>query len=421
MSLPESVTRDLEVVDRALTGAAVDPADAELAELALLLAAARPEPSAEAAARLDARVGTRLALITRPSPDRPARRGRGGRAWVLRPAFGAGLGLCVALMALVLVVGHGGGSSSGASGSGAAATSGPVHAGSSAAAGSFAVNAPSHAGPAAPPALGGPTLTAPGPLASAPGASADSAPAVPSAPAGPAVPLPQLNGRRVIHSDQLTLATSADQIATVAQELFDVVGSERGIVKTSQVSSGSGAYASFVLSIPTANLSTTLARLGQLRGARIISSSASTTDVNSAYLDDQRALADARALRSSLLRQLAAATTTAAITSLQTQIHDAEQSIARQEGNLNRLNSAISFTTVSVQINPGSVPGPRPARQRSGLAAAWHTALDVLGTMAAVALVALAVLVPLGLVLGLAGWVWTLARRRAREHALDAA
>ena len=46
-------------------------------------------------------------------------------------------------------------------------------------------------------------------------------------------------------------------------------------------------------------------------------------------------------------------------------------------------------------------------------------AVDVLRTVAGVLLVALAVLVPLGLIAALVGWIVARVRRRRRERALD--
>ncbi len=330
MPLPEETRLELAAIDAALAGDAVDPQYAELAELALLLADAKPELSPGGAAALDLRMA---ALGPEPRPRREAR-----RRWFLRPACGAGLALALVVALLVFVIPHGGGSSS-SSGyvNGAASSSGGASSSASSSSGSVSS---SSAGRSAAPA---------------------------SAP-----PTPRSNGRRIVQTAQLSLRATNARIATVAQELFDVVGSERGIVKHSQISTGTSGYASFTLSIPTANLSATLNRLTELRYAQVASSSASSTDVNNQYLDDQRKLADATALRRSLLTQLAAATTTGAIDSLKHRITDAESTIATDEASVNRLQGQISLSAVSVTISAGDPVNPSSPQRRRTTASPWR-------------------------------------------------
>src|SRR5207302_1530426 len=97
----------------------------------------------------------------------------------------------------------------------------------------------------------------------------------------------------------------------------------------------------------------------------------STQDVNGQYLYDVRKLGDDRALRSSLLKQLAKATTTQQIDSLTAQIHDAEASIRSDESTLRNLNHQIGFSQIDVSINAVQLPvvawrGEGGARPRCG-------------------------------------------------------
>src|SRR5918997_596465 len=91
MTGPEAA--ELEVVDAVLAGRAVAPEHAELAELALLLRAERPEPAPAFAAQLDRRAAAGF-------PRRSRRRIGGG---ALPPAGGLVATAClVALVVLVL-------------------------------------------------------------------------------------------------------------------------------------------------------------------------------------------------------------------------------------------------------------------------------------------------------------------------------
>ena len=201
-----------------------------------------------------------------------------------------------------------------------------------------------------------------------------------------------------------------------------MVGRQNGIVSNSNVTSGTtSGYAQFELSIPSGSLPQTMAALSTLQYAHVASRTDTTQDVNDQYQADVRALADARALRTSLLKQLANATTQTQIDSLNARIHDAEASISSDEATLRRLSHQVSFSQVTLTINAGSTPvGASPGGGGFGFGKAAHDAGRVLTVAAGVALIVLAALVPLALIAALAWWIATLVRRRRREQALDA-
>jgi len=158
-----------------------------------------------------------------------------------------------------------------------------------------------------------------------------------------------------------------------------------------------------------------------LNYAQVVSRTDSSQDITDTYNAAQRALADARALRTSLLKQLANATTTEQINSLNAQIHDAEASISSDQATLNRLNHQVSFSQLALEVNARSVPAPVSHGSGFGIGHALHVAGRVLTVAAAVSLIALAALVPIALLAALVWWVGSALRRRRREQALDAA
>jgi uncharacterized protein DUF4349 len=90
--------------------------------------------------------------------------------------------------------------------------------------------------------------------------------------------------------------------------------------------------------------------------------------------------------------------------------------IDRAQAELRRLNQRVSYSAVSLAIEPGS---GGPAGGGWTLGDAVDDALGVLRTLLGAALVALAVLVPAGI---LAGFGWLAYRgwlRRRRESALE--
>jgi hypothetical protein len=376
----------LAALDAALGGEPVDPAHAELAELALLVAAERPAPDRSFSTALDERVGRRFARApATASPRRPRRR------WVWAPA--AGLAAAVAV-AVVIVAGGGGG-----------------HA------------APLRAASAPNQALKAPEAASAGSSAGSSAARQLSARAtVPSPPQlGPALQLPP-NGRKLVQAAQLSLSTSPGHVDTVAQEIFDVVGQAKGVVDNSSVTAGgSGGYAQFQLSIPSGSLPQAMAALSAVRYARVASRTDTTQDVNDRYAADVRQLADARALRTALLKQLANATTQAQIDSLTARIHDTDASISSDEATLRRLNRQVDYSQVTLTVNAGTAPVP--VTHGGGgftLGKAARDAGRVLTVAAGVALIAAAALVPLVLFGALGLWIAAAVRRRRREQALDA-
>lgn len=383
--LDPEVMASLDAIDSVLAGEPVDPRYADLAELALLVAAERPEPGTAFATLLDERVERRFAAA-RPAARKP---GRSRRRWLWGPAAGVSI---AAVVAVLVVVSPG--------------TSVPRRSAAHAIALSSSAAAPAANGTKQ--ALGSATTFGQAGSVASP----------------PAVLQPPATGRKLIQGGQLALTTSPSRIETVAQEVFNVVGQERGIVNRSTVTAtgGPGGYAEFELSIPSGVLAQTMAALSTLPYAHVTSRTDNSQDVTNRYNGDVTALADGRALRTSLLKQLANATTQAQIDSLTARLHDAEASISSDLATLRGLNNQINYSQVTVTINGGPLPvTPQSGSGGFTLHQAAHDAGRVLTVAAGAALIAAAALLPLAM-LGALGW-WGVAaiRRRRREHALDMA
>jgi hypothetical protein len=241
----------------------------------------------------------------------------------------------------------------------------------------------------------------------------------------PAGLIPFSNGRKIVQSAQLALTTAPAHVDDVAQEIFNVVGGVHGIVNRSNVTATGGpdGYAHFELSLPSASLPDAMGRLSRLRYASVASRTDSTQDVNGSFVSAERRLADAQALRTALLKQLAGATTANQIASLHAQIGDAENTIAQAQADLRSLGHRVNFSSVSVTV---AVSQPTPVANSHGtsgftLHRALHDAGRVLTVAAGVALITLAVLLPVALVGLLGWWIAVTLRRRRREQALDLA
>lgn len=381
------ILAELQALDATLAGEPVDPGHAELAELALLLRAERPQIPPAVAASLDRRVEKRF-MAPQAARGRP-------RRW-FAPASGLATAAVAGVVAVV-VLGSGGGSRPRVSetfGSTTVASQGRPNVSSSS--GGAASSAVAHA----------PELF----KSAGPSRSLSLA------------PHPPANGRRIIQSADLQLTAPANRIDTVAQEVFDVVGRENGVVRSSNVTSGFGGLATFELNVPSSNLTATMTQLSRLRYAAVSSRTDSTQDVNSRYISAGRQLGDDRALRTALLKQLSGATTQTQIDSVKAQLHDAELAIARDLAALRSLNYRIAYSQVQVTISAGrpAVPGHHSGGGFT-LGKALHDARQVLIVAAGVALITLAAMVPVALLVALGAWIWWVIRRRRREQALEPA
>lgn len=393
----DNETTSLEVIDATLAGEAVEPEYADLAELTLILAGQRPVPGPAFAAALDDRVARRFA---RPA-SAPARSMRW--RWVFGP--GATVAALAAIVAVLVLPGGGGSSSSSSS----ASASAPVRASAGSAAARSAAGVANGANASAK-------------HASATAQSSSSAPAAPQTLSLTPALVPSTTGRQIVQSAQLSLSTKPSNVDSVAQQVFNVIAAQNGVVKSSQVTAANNAngYAQFELSVPSANLGQTMAALSRLHGASVISRTDSTHDITQQVGGVGMRLADARALHTALVRKLAAATTTAEIDSLNAQIGAVEARIARLESSLRSLHRQVSFSGISLTVNAAMAPGHPVAGGGSfTLGKAAHDAGRVLVIAAGVALITLAVLVPLGMVVAVALWVAFAIRRRRREQALD--
>jgi Domain of unknown function (DUF4349) len=379
--LDPEVVASLEVIDATLAGEPVAPLHAELAELSLLLADERPAIDPAFAHTLDERVRARF-------PDRKDRRPASGGwlrrrwAWVASGAVAA-----AAVAVIVVLVASSGGRNT------VFTDALKPSAGSSSSESSAASTAASSAGSSA---------------------------------ASSAAPLPgPSTGHKLIQSAQLALTTPPDHVDDVAQEVFDVVGQQNGFVVRSSVTQTGDAdgSASLQLSVPSASLPETMAKLSGLRYARVSSRTDNSQDVNNQYGQATRRLADARALHTALLKQFAGATTTEQVDSLHAQIRDSERAISRDESSLAALKHRIAYSSVSLTITARPRPAGTPTHHGGGftLGRAARDAGHMLTVAAGVALIGLAALIPVALVVGLAWLLAGLFTHRRRERALDLA
>jgi len=374
--LDPAVAAELEALEAALAG---DPAaEPELAALVRDVRADAPAMAPGFRARLDERV-------ERGFERAPRRRLQSLRPMI--PALSVAGCVLAALVAVVLSAGGGSSDDAGSAGAGRAAAPAQTESADSAKSGGGSASGSAGGGSSSAPALAAPA---------------------PSAPA---------RQRRVERSTRLELTTTDVQAAS--DGVVRATQATGGFVQSSQVATGDGrSTASFVLRVPTSRLDDALARLSKLGHVRSLQQSAD--DITNVYNGASTRLAEARATRRGLLRALSKATTAQEVSSLRARIADNRRALQRYQRELNAVRNRANYATIGLELTGvarkhAAVPGG--GSWTPGDAA--HDAVRVLEVSAGVALIALAVLVPLTLVGAAGGFAAVAVRRRRREAALS--
>ena len=257
------------------------------------------------------------------------------------------------------------------------------------------------------------TRAVPPAASAAPSATALGSPVPPAR-----VPADGSVARSVERGASLRLATSPARLDEVAQGVVQTTDGVGGFVRNSAVDSrpGRGGGASFELEIPTQRLQTALARLSQLASVR--SRRESSTDVTEQVTFARNRVAARRVERTALLKQLAAAKSLEETARIRARLRSIEARLREANASRAALRRRTTYSAVAVEIIT------QRARTDTG-AAAWTPrdalgdAVRVLEVAAGVALVALAVLLPLTLLLALLWPIGHLLQRRWREQALN--
>ncbi len=385
--------------------------DARWGDLAVLLREDRPEPDPAFAHRMDKLVERGFQSW---SPPLRMQRTPWWRSLLSGPAIG--VAALVLIVALVLVLpkgddfGSGGSSSGGSAGSSGSGGGAETQAAPNAECAGGGASTADSAGSAR---SSGGTDSAGGDL------SVQSA--VPPSPGKGSPGSDSARNRKIERSASLTLATRPRDIDRVSDAIQRETRSVGGFVVTASVSASRyGGNGDFELRVPTERLDTLMGRLSQLAAVR--ERADRSHDITAEAVSARKHLTDARAERSSLLRQLEDATTLTETEAIRARLTLVSREIEAAKAGVRRVTNRANFSTVTVSLLADSSAAP-PSEDDGGAwspADAARDALRVLEVIAGVLLIGLAVLGPLAilaaLVAGSARWT----TRRRRERALDA-
>ncbi|MDQ3676019.1 MAG: DUF4349 domain-containing protein [Actinomycetota bacterium] len=378
--LDPEVVRELNAIDRALAGEAVDHDLHDLENLVRDVRASAPPMGPALTARLERELQQGFAS---PTPAGRAKRNLPGLR-VLIPAIGT---LAAALVALVLVIDPDN-----------RTDDSPVNL------------VDENAAPIGEPASKGATSA---------GARSAQAPASAAGSGQASGDVAATRERKVERRVSLVLQTGRDKVESTADDVIRTVDRFRGIVASSSISADdqAGSEAVFDLRIATSKLDAALAALSKL--GHVAERRQDLEDITAAFTSTRERLADARAERRGLLRALANAPTQAQIESLRSRLRLVRGQIASASTELSTLRRRASLSTVSVTVR-----GDGTAKDEGGgwsIGDAGGDALRALEVIAGIALIGIAVALPLALLGAVILFGSRLTRARRRENALDAA
>jgi hypothetical protein len=227
----------------------------------------------------------------------------------------------------------------------------------------------------------------------------------------------RLRHRAVERSAAVILGADPEDVADDAAKVFEAVHAHNGIVMRSSTSQGrSGeAGARFVLLIPSRELGDAMAAFSEIDTVR--SRHEATADITSSTISTAELLRESRARVESLLGQLEGAETETEQEIVEAELHRERRHAGRLAAQLTHLHRRADFSRVVLRIETGGT-------DESSGGGAWgfddalHDAGHVLTVAAAVTLIALAILGPIGLIALLAWLTHRTWIRRERRRAL---
>jgi hypothetical protein len=232
--------------------------------------------------------------------------------------------------------------------------------------------------------------------------------------------VPAAKGNRDVALEaEITLGTDPDGVQEVANKVVEVTDDHNGIIMDSKVADGEEgrAGASFSLLIPSGQIESAVADLSGI--ADLKARSQELTDITAPTSRAEDAVADSKAKIASLLGELEQTYDEDERAALEQRIRWERSDLRWAETRLNQLERRADYTPVAVRVETG---GDSVSDDESswGLSDAIDDAGKLLGIAAGVTLLALAVAIPIGIVVLIAlainrAWV-----RHSRRRALEA-
>ena len=209
--------------------------------------------------------------------------------------------------------------------------------------------------------------------------------------------------------------TTTAQVRAIALDLDGYVAS--GESRIEEHDSDRYAVGWLTIKVPTDRFDEAVSRVEQL-GERV-ASQLSSQDVTEEYVDLEGRLGYWREQEAFYQRLMAEATTIEELVTIQTRMQDVLLNIEQLEGRLRCLDSRTAFATLTVGVSevPGGPITPTEPPEPNPIAAAFDQAGEVLLATVSFIIVGTAVLIPIGILVGLAYISIRLFQRAGRRDA----
>jgi hypothetical protein len=239
----------------------------------------------------------------------------------------------------------------------------------------------------------------------------------------PSAPPPLGRERLQELSAAVTVEVPSKEIQAANDQIMVITNQVGGFVVSSNVRSTDGdtGGGSYVLRIPVENLQDGLTRLGRLGHVR--ERTQGVQDITSERNVARENLQETKAVRISLLKRIAEADTDAEIAALRAQLRSVNAQIGAFRGQLRQVERRASFAQVSLTLTAAdkdAAGADEDSDDEWTPGDAFDDAGRVLEVVAAVGVIALAVLIPLLMLVAAGVATRRMLARRGRERALDA-
>lgn len=232
------------------------------------------------------------------------------------------------------------------------------------------------------------------------------------------------SSRAVKASASLTLSTTPDRVQGITNRAITIVDQLGGFVQSSEIDQPSprSAIANLSLRIPSGKLDDGLGRISKL--ANVQSRTQQTEDLTDQREALEASVRDARADREGLRNRLEKATTDKERSRLRALLDRATRRVTQRTRQVNELGREVSYATVDLEIRgtrSGAGAAAADADDRWTPGDALGDAVRVLEVVAGVALIVLAILLPIAAI-GVLAWIAVrITTRKRRERALEGA
>ena len=174
-------------------------------------------------------------------------------------------------------------------------------------------------------------------------------------------PVPDADPRKVVKSAELSLQTVAyDQSAAKFEALVSSSGGylENSSVQGKSAGGESGRVASYTVRVPAERLDEFLGKAGEI--GSVVSRSVRGEDVTQSYFDSETRLKTLRAEQERILALMEKAEKIEDVIKIEERLTEVQTEIERLTGELKRLDSLISLSTVTVTITEvGVITAPQ--------------------------------------------------------------